>query len=188
MNELLIIFARMVIELGHWLGVVYIPSIDAPKNIMGAERPQPATQKPATAPEGLRGREYGTTEPGEQAKVILQIENFAQDQDGAEWQIQRYDGRGGRPDYSDIHPADYYVIRSYNMSDRQAESYFSARPLVVAGYSNTRIAEALGKSARWADEYAAKIREAFRLRAENPSPTAEVWLMAGVAPQSTAKQ
>ena len=186
-REILELLAALVVEIAHRLGVVYIAQKDAAKWPFDLEKEEKIQVGESYVPEGLRSMQYGEDTPERAAKSIQIVEKETAP---GEWEIFRFDGMAGTPNFRDWHRTDDLVIARRKYTEKTAQNYLLARPLVIEGRTNVEIAQALGWSDRTADEYAGAVREAFRARLKeqnNPSPTGERGKGEAEAPQIAAK-
>lgn len=172
-REILELLAALVVEIAHRLGVVYIAQKDAAKWPFDLEKEEKIQVGESYVPEGLRSMQYGEDTPERAAKSIQIVERQT---DETEWEIFRFDGVSGTPNFRDWHRTDDEVISRRKYTEKTAQNYLKVRPMVIDGRTNSEIAAAMGQSARWVDEYAGAVREAFRARLKEqntPSPTGE---------------
>lgn len=186
LREILDLLAVVVVEIAHRLGVVYIPQRDAAPWPFDLDVEEKIVVGESYLPEGLRSMQYGEDTPERAAKSIQIVERQTNE---TEWEIFRFDGVSGTPNFRDWHRTDDEVISRRKYTEKTAQNYLKVRPMVVDGRTNNEIAAALGQSARWVDEYAGAVREAFRARLKElnkPSPTGERGEEDAEAPQIAA--
>lgn len=186
LRDILKILATIAVELGHKLRIVYIPEKDAMEWPFDLEVEEKIVANESYLPEGLRSMQYGEDTPDKAAKSIQIVEKETAP---GEWEIFRFDGVAGTPNFRDWHRTDDQVIARRKYTEKTAQNYIKVRPLVIDGRTNTEIAAALGMSDRTVDEYAGAVREAFRNRMKEqntPSPTNERGEIPEEAPQITA--
>lgn len=185
-REILELLAVVVVEIAHRLGVVYIAQKDAAEWPFDLEKEEKIQVGESYLPEGLRSMQYGEDTPERAAKSIQIVERQTNE---TEWEIFRFDGVSGTPNFRDWHRTDDEVISRRKYTEKTAQNYLKVRPMVVDGRTNSEIAAAMGQSARWVDEYAGAVREAFRARLKEqntPSPTGERGEGDAEAPQIAA--
>jgi hypothetical protein len=185
-RDILLILARIAIEFGHRLRIIYIPEKDAMPWPFDLEKEESIQVGESYLPEGLRSMQYGEDTPEKAAKSIQIVEKETAP---GEWEIFRFDGVAGTPNFRDWHKTDDAVIARRKYTEKTVQNYLKVRPLVIDGRTNTEIAAALGMSDRTVDQYAGAVREAFRARMKeqnNPSPTGERGEQDAEAPQIAA--
>ncbi len=189
LKEIFELFAVVVIETAHRFGVIYIPQRDAaPWPFECEKQPEKVAVKQVARPDNVRTRTVGGDifAPG---RVIQHLEEFYDMEGGAAWDLRRYDGKEGMPDFSDWHGTDDAIVAADGYTERTVKNYIVVRPLVVQGMSNREIAVQTGLGLRTVEKVAGSVRAAFRMRIEqavNPSPTNERGDEVGEAPQMTA--
>lgn len=189
LRDILTILATIAVEFGHKLRIVYIPEKDAMPWPFDLEpEPEPVTTKPVQRPENVRTRTVGGDifAPG---RVIQHLEEFYDMEGGAAWDLRRYDGKEGMPDFTDWHLTDDQIISIDKYTDRTVKNYLIVRPLIIQGMSNREIAAQTGIGLRTVEKVAGSVRAAFRMRIEqavNPSPTSERGEIPTEAPKITA--
>lgn len=172
-RDILTILATIAVELGHKLRIVYIPEKDAMEWPFDMEPEVEIKISKYAPPEGLMNIQYGEDTPEKAAK---RVQIFKKQLSETEWEVFRFDGINGTPDFANWHRTDDEVIRRRGFSQATVQNYVKVRPLVIQGQQNSQIAQAFGMSQRWADTYAGAVREAFLNRMaedEDPSPTGE---------------
>jgi len=102
-------------------------------------------------------------------------------------ELRRWDGRNGSPDYREpsfLYDGEVWKRKGWEVNgadmvswdlrdekveltvgdSKQRENYIKVRPMVCRGLPASKIAEKMGKSLRWAEEYVAAVREGLWLR------------------------
>jgi len=175
-RDILTILASIAVELGHKLRIVYIPEKDAMPWPFDLEpEPEPVTVKPVQRPENVRTRVIAG-DMFTPDRTFQQLEEFYDMEGGAAWDLRRYDGKEGMPDFTDWHPTDDQILSLHGYTKQTAKNYVRVRPFVVQGLSNKEIAARTGMGLRTVESVAGSVRAAFRMRIEqavNPSPTGE---------------
>lgn len=175
LRDILLILSRIAIEIGHWLGIVYIKEYDAQEWPFDADK-APVTTKAVKRPDNLKTRVVGG-DLFKAGRTIQQLEDFYDMEGGAAWDLRRYDGKENTPDFTDWHQTDDMILALHEYTQQTSKNYMVVRPLVVSGMSNKEIAAQTGWGIRKVESVAASVRAAFRMRIEqavNPSPAHEI--------------
>lgn len=170
LRDILGILAAMVVELLYAMEAIYIADKDAAKS------PFSAKIEPKLEPERVERPEtvvfnYGVAKPGEVQEVVEYVESVTVNDDATEWDIRRWNGDAGSPDFSAWDATDEEVIRAAKLSDATRKTYEKVRPYVVQGLTNTEIEARTGLSDGTVKKYAKLVRMAFKKRLEKLKKT-----------------
>jgi len=182
------IFARMVVEAAHQLGVIYIPALDAAKWPF-LKKGKKVYTDPAL-PAGLRTRIVGG-DLFTAGRIFQQLEQYCDSEGSPAWDLRRYDGTQETPDFTAWDHTDEQILSAHGYTDRTTKNYLRVRPLVVEGLTNREISSRTGIGQRTVESVAGSVRAAFRMRIERdarPSPTDEGGEGQPRCPQMTEKQ
>lgn len=175
-RDILTILARIVVEISYALGILYIPERDAPPSPFPDKKPLPEPKEtpPPPRPE-TNAFNYGVAKPGEHQETVEYIEVLTESENGPEWDIMRWNGEFGTPDFSAWDATDETVIAEAKLTAVTRKTYERVRPYVVQGLTNSQIESKTGLSDGTVKHYAKLVRKAFKLRlqkmAVTPSPT-----------------
>ena len=150
---------RLLIWIGWKFGLIHVPEWDNVQPPWPSSKPvQPVatSDKPQT-----RTLEYGRAEPGQRPNMQEFLEKEVGD---LEWEMIRWDGKGGSLDFTTWSIYDDQIINEKGFSDKTRQNYIAVRSQVLQGLTNSEIAREHGKKLRWAETYAGAVRAMCMLR------------------------